>query len=176
MNSWVSRNCLRFVALVIIALALIISPCAFAGKVQLPKDKEIKVSFDPNAKISSGKLKAGDAVNIVLAESIEIGGVAIVEKGATGKAVVAEVKKAGWLHKRGYIKVEFVELNGKGEFNPPAGSKIMLAGSAEKKGGKQLFPAIPILPLFILPAGQGTLSSSAVYPATIKESVILESK
>lgn len=171
-----SRDYLLIIGIMIFASVLIFSPFVFAGKVQLPKDKEIKVSFDPGAKISSGKLKTGDTVNITLAEAIQIGGASIVEKGAAGKAVVVEAKKAGWLHKRGYIKVEFAELDGKGDFQPPAGTKIMLIGLVEKKGGKHLFPAIPILPLFLLKGGQGTIDGNSIYSAKIKESILLESK
>ncbi len=171
-----SRNYLFIIAIMVFASVLIFSPYALAGKVQLPKDKEIKVSFEPNAKISSGKLGTGDTVNITLVEAIEIGGAPFVDKGASGKAVVTEAKKAGWFHKRGYIKVEFVELDGKGDYKPPTGSKIMLAGSVEKKGGKRLFPAIPIFPLFLLKGGQGTINSNAIYTAKIKESIFLESK
>jgi len=177
MKKEVSRSYSCVIVVAFVVLTLILSPSVWAGKIQLPKDKEVKIGFEPNAKISSGDLKAGDSVNIALAEAIDIGGVPVVEKGATGKAVVKDAKKAGWLHKRGYIKLEFVYLNGKGDFQLPSGSKIMLSGAPlEKKGSKRLFPAIPILPLFILPAGQGTINSNAVYPATIKESIILESK
>jgi hypothetical protein len=174
MKNRIYGNGFLILSLGMAALFFAVASTASAGQVQLPKDKSISVAFDPGANISSGKLNKGDTVKITLAESIEIGGAPIVEKGATGKAVVTEVKKAGWMHKKGYIKIEFVELNAKGEFRTPAGAKIKLSGAVEKKGGLKFFPSM--LPLLIGKGGQASIKGGGVYAATIKESIILESK
>jgi hypothetical protein len=174
MNAKAIRKLFNITGISLLLIFMFIIPNTMAGKVQLPKDKTVKVSFDPGKEISSGKLKTGDTVKIVLVEPIEIGGVSIVESGATGKAVVVEAKKAGWFHKKGSIKVEFVELDTKGEFRAADGGKIKLSGVLDKKGGIKFFPSI--LPFLIGKGGQGKISSSAIYAVTVKESIFLESK
>jgi hypothetical protein len=149
---------------------------ASAGKIMIPQGTEVKVRFDPNMKISSKTTSEGIPLLINLAEPIAIGGVTIVEKGAVGTATVAKAEKAGKGGKAGFIKIEFVSLDAKGDFKLPEGTKIKLAGSAEDKGkGKKIISWLFILGLFIK-GGEGTIATDQFYTATVAENIILESE
>ncbi|MCP4706394.1 MAG: hypothetical protein GY865_17485, partial [candidate division Zixibacteria bacterium] len=136
----------------------------------------IKVRFDPNMVIDSKTASEGIPLLINLAEPIEIGGVTIVEKGAAGTATVVEVKKATTGGKGGSIKIEFVDLEPKGDFSLPDGEKIKIAGTAESKGkNKTLLSWLLIGGLFIK-GKDGVISADQYYDATITENIILESE
>lgn len=159
---------------VVCLIVVLAAPLAYAGKVQLPEGKEIKVRFDPKMKISSGNLEKGVPLQIYLMEPIEIAGVVIVPKDAPGTAVVADVKKAGKPGKPGMIKIEFTELEPTGDFKSTDGEKIKLSGTIEKKGGgKKLLSYLFIFGLFIK-GGEGTIDPNGIYTATVKEGIILE--
>lgn len=161
-----------FISLFVLAMV----PHAYAGKVLLPEETEVKVRFDPNMKVNSGELQKGIPLLIYLAESIKIGGKTIVEEGAQGKAEVLEVRKASKPGKPGYIKVGFVELEPKGEFAALDESKIQLSGEAEAGGkGKKLLSYLFIFGLFIK-GGQAELPSDTVYTAQIKETIVMQSE
>ncbi len=147
-----------------------------AGKIMIPKDTKIKIRFDPNMVINSKTTSEGIPLLINLAEDIEIGGVTIVEKGAAGTATVVKASKAKTGGKGGFIKIEFVDMEPKGDFSLPEGEKIKLTGSAEGKGkNKTLLSWLLILGLFIKGA-EGTISAAEFYDATIAENIILESE
>ncbi|MCX6826829.1 MAG: hypothetical protein NTV06_06160 [candidate division Zixibacteria bacterium] len=166
---------LKIMALLSLCLILV-APVAIMAKVQLPQEKEVKVKFDSNMKISSGNLTQGIPLLIHLAESIEIGGIVIVEKDAVGTAIVSEIEKAGHGGKPGRIKVEFTELETKGRFFSPEGDKIKLGGIVENKGhGKKILSYLFIAGLFIK-GGQGQINVDSVYTATIKEPILLDKK
>jgi hypothetical protein len=148
---------------------------AYAGKIQIPDGTEVQLIFDPNMKISSKNVTEGIPLLVNLYAPIEIGGVVVVEKGAVGTAEVMEVEKAGKAGKPGYIKIKFVDLEPKGDFQPlEDGAKIKLAGEIEKKGkGKKILSWVFIFGLFIS-GGQGEIDTSLPYTATVTESIILE--
>jgi len=157
-------------------VALLIVPNAFGGKVQLPEGTEVKVRFDPEMKVSSGKLMKGIPLLIYLAEPIMIGGKTIVEEGSQGKAEVLEVREASKPGKPGYIKVGFVEIEPKGEYSTLDESNIKLSGEAEAEGkGKKLLSYLLIFGLFIK-GGQAELPVDQVYTAKIKETIIMQSE
>ena len=173
MKSSILRHRIFFI-LFVIGLLMSFSLPANAGKVQLPEGKELKVRFDPNMKISSGKLEKGVPLQIYLVEPIEIAGVVIVPKDAPGTAVVADIQKAGKPGKAGMIKIEFTELEPSGNFKSSEGEKIKLTGTIEKKGGgKKLLSYLFIFGLFIK-GGEGNIDVNGVYTATVKEGIILE--
>ncbi len=175
MNKRISKI---FVSLILFAFALNIFAVniAVAGKIMIPKDTEIKIKFDPNMVINSKTTSEGIPLLINLAEDIAIGGVTIVEKGAAGTATVAEVKKAKTGGKGGYIKIEFIDLEPKGDFSLPDGGKMKLTGSAEGKGkNKTLLSWLLIGGLFIK-GKEGTISATQFYTATVAENIILESE
>jgi hypothetical protein len=148
----------------------------YAGKVVLPEGTEIKINFDPNMKISSGKLQKGIPLLVYLAEDVTIGGEVIIEAGAEGKAEVLEITPASKPGKPGHIKVGFIELSPKGKFIRADASTIPIMGEIEAEGkGKKLLSYIFIFGLFIK-GGQGTIPTDAVYPAKIKETVIMQSE
>lgn len=157
-------------------IALLIIPGAYGGKVQLPEGTEVKVRFDPDMKVSSGKLMKGIPLLIYLTEEITVGGKTIVEEGAQGKAEVLEVKEASKPGKPGYIKVGFTEIEPKGEYSTLDGSNIKLAGEVEAKGkGKKLLSFLLGFGLLIK-GGQGELKVDQVYTAKIKETIIMQSE
>lgn len=175
MNKRVSKFFVIF-ALLVFLINVISVNLVFAGKIMIPKDTKVMVRFDPNMNINSKTTSAGIPLLINLAQPIEIGGVTVVEKGAAGTATVVEAKKAGRGGKAGYIKIEFNDLEAKGDFRLPEGEKIKLTGSVEAKGkGKAILSWLFILGLFIK-GGQGEISTSQFYEATVAENIILESE
>ena len=159
-------------------MAILMAPAAtFAGKVSLPKDAtKIKVKFDPALRIDSGRILEGDSIVIYLAEDIKIGGITIVEAGARGAAVATKVVKASKPGKPGKIALSFVEMNTKGSYKSKDGSTIKLAGVAgDDGGGRKVLSWLFIFGLFIK-GGQGEIDTSLEYPATVGETIILESR
>jgi hypothetical protein len=158
-----------------VLLTLLNSISATAGKVRLFKDDTIKVKFDPNMEINSRRLQKDIPLLIYLAEDIEVGGTVIVEAGATGKAVVTELERASTPGKPGYIKVSFVELEAKGEFKTADNEIIKLAGEVDAKGkGQKLLSFILGFGLLIR-GTNGEIPTDGIYPATIAETVTLQS-
>ena len=175
MNKRISK-----VSIVLILVVFIVSVFsvnfALAGKIMIPKDTEVKIRFDPNMVINSRTTSEGIPLLINLAESIEIGGVTIVEKGAAGTATVVTAEKAKKAGKPGLIKIEFIDLETKGDFSLAEGEKIKLTGSAEGKGkGKKLLSLILGFGLFIK-GGEGTIPTDQFYTAAVAENIILESE
>jgi len=167
-----------FVSIIIFAFVLNIFSVniALAGKIMVPKDTKVKIRFDPNMKIDSKTTSEGIPLLINLAEAIEIGGVTIIEKGAAGTATVVKAEKAKKGGKAGFIKIEFIDLEPKGDFGLPDGGKIKLTGSAEGKGkGKKLMSYLFIFGLFIK-GSEGEISTSQFYDAVVTENIILESE
>lgn len=163
------------VLILAVSLILVFALTASAGKVQVPEGTELSVKFPANIEISSGKVGEGVPLLFELAKPIEIGGKVIIDKGATGTAVVKESVKAGMGGKPGKITVEFTELNATGTFQSLDGSPIKLKGSVTAEGkGKGFLPWLFFK--FLLKGGQGKISTDKVYPATVAESVILEEK
>lgn len=150
---------------------------AFAGKVSLPKDMTgIKVKFDPALRIDSGRILEGDSIVIYLAQDIKIGGITIVEAGARGTAVATKVVKASKPGDPGKIELSFVEMNPKGSYRSKGGSTIKLAGVvSDDGGGRKILSWLFIFGLFIK-GGQGEIDTSLEYPATVGETIILESR
>lgn len=165
----------RLVTMILLT-AMILPAGVFAARVVIPEETEIKVKFSPTVEVKSGKLQPGIELPITLAEDIKIGGKTIIEAGAEGKAKVLEITDSSRPGKPGFIKVGFVELGTKGEYKTADGSMIKLAGVAEDKGkSRKLLSWIFILGLFIK-GSDGEIDTAAVYPAMIKETVILETK
>jgi len=168
------RYMLKIFLAVVISISLLLPGIAVAGKVQIPEGKEVKIIFDPTMELNSNNLVEGIPLLVNLYESIEIGGVIIVEKGASGTAVVEKVEKSGRGGKAGYVKITFVDLTPKGEFQAPEGEKIKLAGFVENKGGgKKLLSWLFIFGLFIK-GGGGEIDTGVPYTATVAEPIILE--
>lgn len=152
----------------------LISSASSAGTMQIPQGHEIKVRFAPGMTISSAYLTKDNPLVIYLAEAIEIGGKVIVKEGAQGIAKVIEAKPAGKAGKPGYIKIEFVELETKGDYQTKDGSKIKLAGEVENNGkGKKTISLLFILGLFIS-GTDGEIPSANEYPAQVAEAIILQ--
>jgi hypothetical protein len=163
-------------ALFTIIVGLMLSNTAFAGKVQLTKDTQLKVKFDSPKRISSGSLQKGEDVAIYLAEDFKIGGETIIEAGAKGTAKVKEVVKASRPGKPGKIAISFVSLGSKGAYKAAGGKEIKLTGSiGDDGGGRKILSWLFILGLFIK-GGQGQIDTALEYPATVAETIILESK
>ncbi len=176
MLNFINNKKIKLIAVVITIFLFTFSSAVYAGKVQIPKDKEISVRFPTGIKISSGILSESIPILFHLEEAIEIGGKVIVEKGAEGKAIVKESVKASRGGKPGKLVLEFVELTPKGDYNTTDGSKIKLAGTVTAEGkGKKLLSYILGFGL-IIKGGQGEISPNVVYTAKIAESIILESK
>jgi hypothetical protein len=170
------RRNLQLGVIIALCLTILIAGNSFAGKIMIPEGKEIKVRFDPNMEINSSNVSEGVPLLINLAEPIDIGGVIVVEKGAPGTATVVEVKKHGMVGKPGYIKIEFVDLEAKGEYQAPEGEKIKLSGFAEHKGKKKTFISILLGFGLLIKGGKGEISTTEYYTATVAESIILESE
>jgi hypothetical protein len=168
------RN-ITLVALAILAVVMV-PAMVFAGRVAVPEGTPIKVKFDSTKQVNSGKLQAGDTISISLVEGIAIGGKTIVEAGATGIATVKEAVRASKPGKPGKIVMSFVELSPKGSYRSKDGSMIKLSGVAEDKGGgRKIISWLFILGLLIK-GGQGDIDTALEYPATIGETIILESR
>ncbi len=146
-----------------------------AGKIQIPDGTEVKVIFDPNLQLNSGKVEKGIPLMVNLYEPIVIGGITVVEKGAIGTAVVEDVQKSGKPGKPGFIKVRITELEPKGEFEAvDAGAKIKLDGVIENKGGGKKLLSFLLGFGLIIKGGQGQIDTSKPYTAKVAESIILE--
>jgi hypothetical protein len=169
----------KFSAILILSVFVVLifsADIALAGKIMIPKDTKVTVRFDPTMVINSKTTSQGIPLLINLVNPIEIGGVTIVEKGAAGTASVVEAEPAKKGGKSGYIKIEFIDLEPKGDFGHPDGEKIKLAGEAEGKGkGKKLLSWLFIFGLFIK-GGEGTIPTDQFYEATVAENIILESE
>lgn len=154
---------------VLILAALICAAAVQAATIQLPKNTEIKIKFVITGKISSGTLAKDVPILIELVEPIAVGGKVLVEAGAKGNAKVGEVKKAGEKDEPGYIRIDFIDLDQKGEAYKAAG-KIKLTGNVEGKGksGKKL--------IFLKKKTQGEIRADGIYTAKIAESIVFESK
>jgi hypothetical protein len=164
------KSTLRIFLTTIIAL-FFFAPIIQAGKIQIPEETPVKVRFDPSMKISSKTLQPGIPLLIYLAEPVEIGGKVIIEKGAMGKAEVLEVKHASKPGKPGYLKVGFISIKPKGEYNTLDGSSIKLAGEVEANGkGKKLLSWLFIFGLFIK-GSEATLPSDAIYTVHTAETI-----
>ena len=166
---------LHKVAAMFMAIGIVLTSQVWGGKIQLPAGQEMKVKFDRNQELSSGKLKKGDKVSFTLAEPITIAGRAIIEQGAKGTAKVEDVTGAKPF-KGGVLKVSFDELHAKGDFKTPKDAAIKLEGTVEKKGGnRKILSVIPGF-FFLIKGGQGKLNPDEVYTAKVKEAAVLESK
>ncbi|MBD3179840.1 MAG: hypothetical protein GF417_09690 [Candidatus Latescibacteria bacterium] len=158
-------------ALLVIAL---VPAAAFAGKVVLPEETEVKVKFDPSIMVNSGMLQKGLNLPIILAEDITIGGKTIVEKGAEGAAKVIEIESASRPGDPGYIKIAFTGINARGEYSTATGDMIKLTGELESRGkSRKVLSWIFILGLFIS-GKEGEIDTSQVYTAEVAETVILQ--
>ena len=159
----------------LMALLLIVAT-AQAGRVQLPEGHPVKVKFPAGAEIRSDKVTEGVTFGIELAEPIKVGPATIVEQGATGTAVVKEVKEAGRGGSPGKIAIQFVELEPKGDFSLPQGERIKLTGMIDDEGkGKKTLSYILGFGLFIK-GGQGEIKTDSVYTVEVAETVMLESE
>jgi len=170
-----NRNSLRHIGFILAVLVLLSFSSSLASMVQLPVDKDVKVSFDiaKGKTIGTGELETGRLVLIKLEEPILIYDQVIVEKGANGVAEVLEIIKPGKPGKPGKIKVGFISLTPKGQYKTVDGSDIKLKGEIEAAGkGKKLLSYLFIFGLFIK-GGQAELSSSATYTVQIAESIRL---
>ncbi len=169
------RNAMKLITLVLSLLFLFSATVANAGKVTLVEGTAVKVRFDPNMKITSGKLGKGIPLLIYLAEDIKVGGITIVEAGAEGKAEVLEVIPASRPSKGGSIKVGFTELTPKGEYNTLDGSGIKLGGTIEAKGKNKKYMIFLLGIGLLLKGGQGEIDTGKTYEAQIKETIIMQS-
>ncbi len=168
-----NKKSLKNIGFLLIVLVLFHFSQAWAGMVQLPVDKDIKVSFDiaDGKSIGSGELETGRLVLIKLEEPILVYDQVIVEKGANGVAEVLEVIKPAKPGKPGKIKVGFISLTPKGKYKSVDGSDIKLKGEIEASGkGKKFLSYLFIFGLFIK-GGQAELSSTAIYTVQIAESI-----
>lgn len=173
MGRVININAVRIALVLAVSVMFVFALTAHAGKVQVPEGTTVTVKFPATTKISSGKIPEGTKLLFELVEPIEVGGKVIVDKGATGTAVVTEVKKAGRGGKPGKITVEFVELNATGSFRSPDGSPIKLTGTVTDEGGKKgFFPWLFFV--FLMKGGQGEIDTDQPYIATVAESIILE--
>nr|MBN2276500.1 hypothetical protein [candidate division Zixibacteria bacterium] len=175
MNLKNSRITLNFVVIAAL-LVLLTASGAWAGKTQIPQGQKVKVRFNQNMVISSGKLMKGLPLLIELAEPIVIGGKTIVEAGAEGKAEVVDVREASKPGKPGYLKIAFTELSPKGEYKSKDGAKIIIKGEQEATGKpKKLMSWLFCLGLFIS-GTEATLDVNKTYEAEVVEAIILQSE
>ncbi len=170
----VIKRCFDSTALMAGLIIFILSASLSAATIQLPRGTEVKVKFAEGMDINSGKVDKDVPLLIELAEPITIGSKVLVETGAMGTAKVTKAEKAGRAGKPGYIKVEFVEMEVKGNYKPLQGEKIKLSGEIENKGkSKKTLSYLFIFGLFIK-GGQGKIDTRQVYTATVAETMILE--
>jgi len=156
-------------------LCLGMAGTAMAGRVLLPAGTEVKVKFDPRAKITSGDVIAGVPLVIELAEPLKIGGAVIVDSGATGTATVKEAVKAGGGGKGGSITVAFTELQPKGTFATAEGKAIKLTGEVSAKGTSRKTLSYLLGFGLIIKGHQGVIPTDTVYTARTAEDIFLES-
>ena len=154
---------------------LFISTAVSAGKVVVPEGTELKLRFDSAMVVSSGKLQPGITLSIYLAEDIKVGGKTIIEAGAEGTAKVEEITESSRPGKPGAIKVAFVDLGTKGKYKTAEDAVIKLSGGVEAKGkSRKIVSWLFILGAFIS-GTDGEIDTTLDYPATIVETIILES-
>jgi len=157
--------------------AAFIAPSADAGiTVRVIKDTDVKLKFVGDDKISSGNLEKGDSLTLSLAEAIVVDDSTIVAEGASGRAVVTEVKKNGKRGKAGFIKVQFITLFAEGAFKTADGSPIKLSGEIENKGKGKKFISWLLGFGFLISGGNGEIDGDAVYTAKTVETVRLTSE
>jgi len=169
------REAVLLVLTVFFAMA-VVTPVLRAGKIQLPEDTELKLQFASGMKISSGNVSPGIPLLVYLAEPVKIGGKVIIEEGAEGKAEVLETESSSRPGKPGYIRVGFVELSPRGEYDTADGSPIKLKGEIEFTGkGRKLLSYLFIFGLFIK-GTQGEVPVDAVYTAEVAETVVMQSE
>ncbi|UCD95136.1 MAG: hypothetical protein JSU69_03550 [Candidatus Zixiibacteriota bacterium] len=167
--------CLKSIGLVLL-IALLTVPNIEAGKIQLSEGTEVKVSFGLDQKLTSARLMKDLPLPIVLAEAVVIGGKTVIEEGAVGQAKILELKPASKAGKPGYLKIGFVELEPKGEYETAEGAKIPLTGEIEAKGkGRKLLSYLFIFGLFIK-GSQAELPAGEIYTAKVAENIMLESE
>ena len=94
---------------VVMLFCLFLMPSLYAGKIRVPEGTPIKVKFDKDMKIDSGKLTKGIPLLIYLDDPVIIGGRVVIDKGTQGKAEVLEVKPASKPGKGGYLKIGFID-------------------------------------------------------------------
>ncbi|RKX26904.1 MAG: hypothetical protein DRP46_10415 [Candidatus Zixiibacteriota bacterium] len=156
---------------VVMLFCLFLMPSLYAGKIRVPEGTPIKVKFDKDMKIDSGKLTKGIPLLIYLDDPVIIGGRVVIDKGTQGKAEVLEVKPASKPGKGGYLKIGFIELEPSGEFKSVEGGTIKLSGELEAKGkGKKLLSFLLGFGLLIK-GGQANIPADRVYDAVIAETV-----
>ena len=155
---------------------LFVATAAQAGTIQVPKGQVVKLRFPAEAKLSSKELSTGVPIACSLEEPIAIGGITVVEAGASATATVSDVQPAKKGGKPGYLKVEFTSLDPKGPYQLLTGDKIKLTGSKDATGkGRKLLSYIFIAGLFIK-GTDAVLPTGQVYQAEVAEGVVLESK
>jgi len=161
-----------FLALLVFLTASI----ATARNVQIPQGHKVKVRFNKNMMVNSGKLMKGIPLLIELVDPIVIGGQTLVEAGAEGKAEVIDVKEASKPGKPGYLRVAFTELEPKGEFKSRSGENIKLSGEAEATGKpKKLMSYLFCFGLFIS-GTEAILDVNKAYDAEVAEAIIMQSE
>ncbi len=176
MRNYMTKNWCRIFWLTCLIFTFMSVAVVTAGKIQLSDGQEVKIKFDSTARVSSGTVAKGVPILIHLVEPLDIDGVIIVEKDAPGTATVVDVEKASKPGKPGKIKVEFTDLEPRGDYISPAGTKIKLTGSIEGKGkGKKFLSYLFIAGLFIK-GSDAVINTDSTYTATIAEPIILESK
>jgi len=156
----------------VLLVCIFVVPNLYAGKIRVPEGTEIKVRFDKEMVIKSGKVNQGIPLLISLDDPVIIGGRVVIEEGTQGKAEVVEVKPSSKPGKPGYLKIAFTELEPTGDFKrADGGASIKLAGEIEAKGkGKKLLSYIFIFGLFIK-GSQAEIDVNQVYDAVIAETV-----
>lgn len=165
-----------FTTFAVLLTMLFIVPDLSATVVRLNKGTEVKIQFIYDGNVSSGELDKGDSIDIALTEPIIMDDSTIVEKGAAGKAVVTKVDKSGKGGKPGYIKVAFVSLQTKGAFITDGDAPILISGETENKGNsKKTCSYIVFFGIFVK-GGDGEIDKTAVYTATLTESIKLKSR
>lgn len=165
-----------FTTFAVLLTMLFIVPDLSATVVRLNKGTEVKIQFIYDGNVSSGELDKGDSIDIALTEPIIMDDSTIVEKGAAGKAVVTKVDKSGKGGKPGYIKVAFVSLQAKGAFITDDNAPILISGETENKGNsKKTCSYIVFFGIFVK-GGDGEIDKTAVYTATLTESIKLKSR
>lgn len=156
---------------------LLAVPVVQAATFQLPAGTEVKLKFNADAKINSGDMEPGTKLAVTLAEPIKIGDVLLIAAGASGTAVVTETEKAKAPGKPGKIVVEFTELGTRGGYRTVDGAPLKLSGKVEKVGkGKKILAYVTIVGIFLIKGGQGEIDTNEVYPATIAETIVLQSE